>query len=147
MENITQTLERDGAAITDIRDKQGKLLVNNRTPRQRYFTPDGREELKIPQHHERKDGVVYDIFLAQGYTLTPPTNTKPYCSGCDRWHDTQEEVDACINEKSKFMASMNRKASRELTKERKGKDTEIADLKAEVEKLRKLVEAQLGKEI
>lgn len=148
MNTIEQTLEREGSAVTDIRDKKtGKLLVNNRIPRQRYFTPDGREELKIPQHHERKDGVVYDIFLAQGYTLTPPENPKPYCSGCDRWHDTQEEVNACIEKQSKFILSMNRKASQELVKERKEKDTTIADLEAKVDKLTKLLEEKLGTKV
>jgi hypothetical protein len=145
--SIEQTLERDGAAITDIRDKRGKLLVNNCTPRQRYYTPDGREEWKIPQHHERKDGVIYDIFLAQGYTLTPPENPKLYCSGCDRWHDTQVEVDACIKKKSNFMSLMNRKASKDLLKERKEKDDRIADLESKVDKLTKLLEAKLGTEI
>jgi len=148
MQDIKQTLERDGSAVTDIRDKKtGKLLVNNRTPRQCYYSPDGREEFKIPQHHERKDGVVYDIFLAQGYTLTPPENPKPYCSGCDRWHDTQEEVETCIEKKSKFISSMNRRAGQELVKERKEKDTKISDLEARVNKLTKLLEDKLGKEI
>ena len=145
---ITQTLEQEGAAVTDIRDKKtGKLLVNNRIPRTRYFTPDGREEWKIPQHHERRDGVIYDIFIAQGYTLTPPVNPKLYCLGCDGWHDTQEEVDACVGKKSKFMASMNRKASRELAKEQRTKDKTITDLEAKVDKLTRLLEAKLGKEI
>jgi hypothetical protein len=58
--NVVETLEQEGAAITDIRDKNtGKLLVNNRTPRTRYYTPDGREEWKIPQQRERQDGVIY----------------------------------------------------------------------------------------
>ena len=84
MNTIEQTLEESGAAVTDIRDKKtGKLLVNNRTPRNRYYTPDGREQLKIPQRRERSDGVVYDLFLAQGYTLTPPANPKLYCKGCE----------------------------------------------------------------
>lgn len=148
MNTIEQTLEREGSAVTDIRDKKtGKLLVNNRTPRNRYYTPDGREELKIPQHHERKDGVVYDIFLAQGYTLTPPENPKPYCSGCDRWHDTQDEVETCIEKKNKFISLMNRKSGRELIRERKEKDTKISDLEAKVDKLTKLLEANIGKKV
>lgn len=145
--DIKQSLETQGAAISDIRDKQGNLLVANRTPRQRYYTPDGREELKIPQHRTRSDGVVYDLFIAQGYTLTPPANPKLYCSGCDKWHDTKEEVDDCVSGKKKFVASMNRKASQELVKERKEKDTKIADLEAKVDKLTKLLEEKLGTKI
>lgn len=145
---ITQTLEQNGSAVTDIRDKKtGKLLVSNRTPRTRYYTPDGREELKIPQQRERSDGVIYDVFLAQGYTLTPPTNPKPYCKGCDKWHDTQEEVDACIEKKRKFAEAMQKRAERDLAKDQKGKDTTIANLEAKVDKLTKLLEDKLGEKI
>ena len=133
-----KSLEQTGTAMSQ---------MPSGIPRTRYYTPDGREEWKIPQQHTRQDGVVYDIFLAQGYTLTPPLNPKPYCSGCDGWHDTQEEVDACVKEKKKFVASMDRKAKRELAKERKEKDTKIADLEAKLDKLTKLLEEKLGKEI
>ncbi len=146
--SIEQTLEQEGAAVTDIRDKKtGKLLVNNRIPRTRYYTPDGREQLKIPQHRERGDGVVYDVFIAEGYTLTPPVNPKPYCPGCDKWHDTQEEVDACVGKKRKFAEAMQKKAERELGKEHQAKDKEIADLTAKVDKLTKLLEDKLGTKI
>jgi hypothetical protein len=145
---IEQTLEQEGTAVTDIRDKKtGKLLVNNRTPRTRYYTPDGREQWKIPQHHERKDGVIYDIFLAQGYTLTPPENPKLYCSGCDRWHDTQEEVDACVAKKKKFAEAMQKRAEQELSKEQRAKDKTISDLEDKVDKLTKLLEEKLGEKI
>ena len=103
MNDVKQSLEDTGTAITDIRDKQGNLLVANRTPRQKYYTPDGREILKIPQKRTRQDGVVYDLFLALGYTLTPPENPKPYCPGCDMWHDTQEAVAECIERKRKLL--------------------------------------------
>lgn len=138
MEDIKQSLEQSGAAISQ---------MPKGIPRTRYFTPDGREQFKIPQHRERRDGVIYDVFIAQGYTLTPPSNLKPYCSSCDMWHDTQEEVKACIEKKSKFMASMNRKASRELLKERREKDTQIANLEDKVDKLTKLLEEKLGEKI
>jgi len=45
------------------------------------------------------------------------------------------------------MASMNRKASRELAKEQRTKDKTITDLEAKVDKLTRLLEAKLGKEI
>ena len=148
MESIEQTLEQEGSAITDIRDKKtGKLLVNNRIPRTRYYTPDGREQWKIPQHHERQDGVVYDVFIAEGYTLTPPVNPKLYCKGCDKWHDTQEEVDACVEKKRKFAEVMQRRAEQDLAKEQRTKDKTIADLEAKVDKLTKLLEDKLGEKI
>ena len=145
MIDVKQTLEQEGTAVTDIRDKKtGKLLINNCIPRNRYYTPDGREELKIPQHRTRSDGVVYDLFLAQGYTLTPPANPKPYCAGCDKWHDTEEEVNACVGKKRKFAEAMQEKAERELGKEQRSKDNTIANLEAKVDKLTKLMEAKLG---
>ena len=146
--NIEQTLEQEGAAVSDIRDKKtGKLLVNNRTPRNKYFTPDGREQWKIPQQRERSDGVIYDLFLAQGYTLVPPVNPKLYCKGCDRWHDTEEEVDACIGKKRKFAEAMQKRAEQELGEEHQVKDKTIADLEAKVDKLTKLLEDKLGTKI
>jgi hypothetical protein len=134
MQDIKQALEKSGAAMSQ---------MPKGIPRIRYYAPDGREEWKIPQHHERRDGVVYDIFLAQGYTLTPPENPKIHCSGCDKWHDTQVEVEACIKEKKKFIATMNRKAKQEFAKEQKDKDTKITDLETRI----KLLEAKLGEKI
>jgi hypothetical protein len=135
---VKQQLATSGAAMS-----QMPLGI----PKTRYYTPDGREQWKIPQQHTRQDGVVYDIFLAQGYTLTPPEHPKLYCSGCDRWHDTQEQVNDCIKAKKKFAASMSRKAERELAKEQRGKDKTIANLEAKVDKLTRLLEDKLGKEI
>jgi len=146
--DIIQTLEQEGSAVTDIRDKKtGKLIVPNRLPRNIYYTPDGRREEKIPQQRERSDGVIYDVFLAQGYTLTPPTNPKPYCKGCDKWHDTEEEVDACVGKKRKFTEAMQKRAEGDLAKEQKGKDKTIADLEAKVDKLMKLMEDKLGTKV
>ena len=113
-------------------------------PRTLYYTPDGREEWKIPQHRERQDGVVYDIFIAQGYTLTPPSNPKPYCSGCDRWHDTQEEVNTCVGAKKKRALAWEKKANAELGKEQVEKDKRITELEEKIDKLTKLMEAKLG---
>ena len=129
-----EQLTTTGAAIS---------VMPSGIPRTRYYTPDGREEWKIPQHHVRGDGVVYDIFLAQGYTLVPPTNPKLRCSGCDRWHDTQEQVAKCVKERKRFITSMTGKANRELAKEHKEKDKKIEDLEARL----KLLEAKLGTQI
>ena len=85
------TLQTEGYAITQ---------AWGGAPRQPYYTPDGREENKIIQYRQRADGVVYDLWLAMGYSLTPPEHPKLYCSGCDRWHDTLEEVEACIQKKN-----------------------------------------------
>ena len=113
-------------------------------PRKKYYTPDGREELKIPQYHTRSDGVVYDVFLTEGYTETPPQNPKLYCAGCDRWHDTQTEVDACIKKRTDFIIAMEKKAQEEMKTSQQAKDKEVADLTAKVDRLTKLLEEKLG---
>jgi hypothetical protein len=109
-------------------------------PRKRYFTPDGREEWKVPQYRIRQGGEVYDIFLDDGYSLTKPEHPKPYCAGCDRWHDTQEEVDNCIKEKKKREKVWERKARAELKKTQVEKDKKIAELEKKIDKLTKLME-------
>ena len=110
-------------------------------PKTRYFTPDGREEWKVPQHRIRQGGQVYDIFLDMGYSLTKPEHLKPYCSGCDRWHDTQIEVDKCVKEKKKNERSWERKANAEFKKEQKQKDDKIAELEKKIDKFMKAMEA------
>ena len=136
--DIKESLANTGTAMSQM--PSGIPIV-------KYYRPDGREEIKTPQYHTRKDGVVYDIFLGQGYSLTPPENPKPSCVGCNGWHNTEGEVKTCIKERKRFMAKMNQKAREDLAKERKGKDTEISELKAQVEKLTKLMEATLGKAV
>lgn len=116
-------------------------------PRTKYYTPDGREEWKIPQHRQRSDGVVYDVFLAEGYTLAPPENPKLYCAGCDRWHDTQEEVNECVEKKDTLASRMEKLAREELAKTQGEKDKRIADLETKIDKLTKLLEAKLGQTI
>ena len=69
-----------------------------------YYAPDGRVKEEVPEIRERQDGVVYDVLLAQGYTLTPPENPKPHCDGCGNWHNTEEEVKQCIGRKKVFDA-------------------------------------------
>lgn len=129
-----KSLEKSGCAIKE---------MPKGVPRKRYFTPDGREELKIPLYRTRSDGIVYDVFLAEGYTEIPPQNPKLYCKGCDRWHDRQEEVNDCIDKKNKYAEAMQRKAEAEYAKENQDKDNKIATLEARLKKL----EALLGEKI
>lgn len=79
-------------------------------PRKLYWTPDGREVRAIASEREfiKKDdeGTVIDsgirdANLDKGWLTQPPQNPVPYCSGCDKWHDTDEEVTLCIAEKQK----------------------------------------------
>lgn len=149
--NIRQSLEQTGVAMSQ---------MPSGIPRKRYYTPDGREEWKTPQYRTRgtfsttekdKDGKprqlgseVYDIFLDQGYSLTEPEHLKPYCEGCDKWHDTQVEVVACVKGKKERALAWDKKANAELKKEQVGKDKRIAELEEKIDKLTKLMEAKLG---
>ena len=81
--------------------------------KQRYYTPTGEEVLAIPSWREfvRKDsdGKILeqgtrDANLDKGWSFTLPTELKVACPGCSKWHDTQEEVDACVDTKDAQMA-------------------------------------------
>ena len=136
MNKLPQAIEQSGFGITE--DIGG-------LPRQIYYTPDGREIRAIPSLRDyvvrdAKDKVVRtgtrDANLDKGWLLAPPTELKLYCSGCDRWHDTQEEIDACIAQKQKFIDRMARKAKKEYKPEDTG---EVAMLKDKVAKLEEML--------
>lgn len=107
----------------------------------RYYAPDGTFEDLQPAYRERQDKVVYDVLLAKGYSLTPPENPKPHCSGCSYWHNTQKEVVACIKKRKASMEYYDRKARKEI----KTGDTEVTELKDKVDKLEGLLEKVLEK--
>ena len=81
--------------------------------KQRYYTPTGEEVFSIPSWREfvRKssDGKILeqgtrDANLDKGWSLSLPTELKVACPGCSKWHDTQEEVDACVDIKDAQIA-------------------------------------------
>ena len=75
-------------------------------PKQRYFTPSGEEVFAFTSNREYqvKDpatGKVLrkgqrDANLDKGWTLTMPTELKIHCTGCRKYHDTQEEIAECL---------------------------------------------------
>lgn len=112
-------------------------------PRTGYYAPDGTYEECIPQRRVRRNGTVYDVRLAGGYTLTPPANPKLHCKGCGKWHDTQEEVTACIERRKAFMAKYEKLAS----KQHKGSEDRIKELEDKIDKLTKLIGGKNGEKI
>ena len=87
--------------------------------KQRYYTPTGEEVYSIPSWREftRKgpDGKILeqgtrDANLDKGWLLSLPTELKVACPGCSKWHDTQQEVDACVDKKAEAAAQWERKA-------------------------------------
>ncbi len=107
-------------------------------PRQIYWTPDGREvrAIKSEREYNIKDeegnvtgSGLRDANLDKGWLLTPPTDPKPYCAGCDRWHDTEEEVTLCI-------ATKQEKAKKWEDWARKQREGEAMEQAKELEELK-----------
>jgi len=99
-------------------------------PKTTYYTPDGRTIKTFPDTRERvikdKQGTVIwhgtvDANLDRGWLMQPPQILKPYCRGCDRWHDTQAEVDKCIATQEAKLAEAQNKAKSEIAKRVKTK--------------------------
>ena len=99
-----QEAARTGAAVSGVWGGPQK---------QRYYTPTGEDVFSIPSWREftRKgpDGRILeqgtrDANLDKGWSLSPPTELKVACSGCGKWHDTDEEVNACIETRSAQVA-------------------------------------------
>lgn len=120
--------------MVDIKIKETFNGVN----KTRYWTPDGRQIDALPGlrgFSVRKNGKVIrsgvrDINLTdKGWLSQPPADPKPYCKGCDKWHDTQKEVDECIANKNKSLRLWEKKAQG-MKKEEGG------DLRAEVDELK-----------
>lgn len=121
-------LENQGYALA--RTWGGQKLI-------KYYRPDGGEVWKPPSMVER-GGVEYDILLLKGYTFTPPEHPKIHCDGCTKWHDTQEEVDACVKRCKASALEWERKTARL----RKGDEE---DLRKQVAELQKMVKELLKK--
>ena len=82
-------------------------------PKQRYWTPDGREIWSMPDIHENALGF-RDANLDRGWLTTKPTELKLYCPHCDRWHDTIKEVNQCGAKRKVLYAKHARLARKEL---------------------------------
>jgi len=127
-------------------------------PRQLYWTPDGREIQAIPSMREynRKDeeGNVIgtgtrDANLDKGWLLSPPKDPKFYCAGCDKWHDTEEEVVKCIAEREEKTNKWNEWARKEKEGESMAQGKEIEELHTEVYELKGMIHelTQMIKEV
>jgi hypothetical protein len=117
-------------------------------PKKRYFTPDGREVLLMPQMREfayRKDGKLVqgglrDANLDMGLLETKPTVLKIYCPHCDKWHDTQELVDECGRKKQEAHRVYMEKAKKELKS-----DDRVAKLENDVSEMKDMFKKLMEK--
>ena len=132
---IRGQLESDGVAVSgDIGGLKKK----------RYYTPDGREIFAVPAIRDfirRKDGKVVgsgtrDANFDKGWLDHQPTENekKLHCKYCDKWHDTQAEIDKCRETKKKFDAKFMKMAKKEAEKDNAEYEERLAKLEEKVDK-------------
>jgi hypothetical protein len=133
-------------------DSQGSSLTGvwGGPQKQRYYTPSGDEIYAIPSIREwvqsdDKGQVVSqgtrDSNLDKGWLLAPPTVLQLHCRGCDKWHDTQVEVDKCVEEKKRVAQKWE---TRVMKQNSSGSGDEVAALTSQVEELKLMVSQLLG---
>ena len=140
-----QEAARTGAAVSGVWGGPQK---------QRYYTPTGVEVLAIPSWREfvRKgpDGKILeqgtrDANLDKGWSFALPTELKVTCPGCSKWHDTEEEVDACVDKKAAAAAQWERKA---LEQQPQSQDAEMEERLGKLEEglsdIKTLLQQALG---
>lgn len=119
---------------------------------QRYYTPSGDVVYAIPAIRDwvEKDdaGKVLrtgerDANLDKGWTLYMPPVLKLHCQGCDRWHDTEEEVATCLLVRHQKALAGETLAKRMMGEQESGSsEPAMVALEAKVDRLADLV-AQL----
>lgn len=128
------------------------------TKRRRYWTPDGREIWAVPAMRTYRkiankkivDEGLRDANLDRGWLLEKPTVLKPYCPACDGWHDTQEEVEACIAKKEAFDSKWAKKAQKMKRQEDGGEEVdkikaEVSEIKSDMADIKNMLAQLLGK--
>ncbi len=100
----------------------GVIPISGGMPRVTYYAPDGTSESLIPNYIsgvdlKTKTKVTYDRNILGGLSLTPPTVLKPHCDGCQKWHNTQKEVDACIKKRKADTLKWDKKMAKQFPKE------------------------------
>lgn len=120
-------------------------------PKTTYYTPDGRTIESMPNivtGNLKGKQVTIDLNLKRGWLLSPPQVLKPYCEGCTRWHDTKEEVKACIARQKAFADKWDKWARKGMKKEAQTRDATIETLSKELkdmkDMIKKLAEAKVG---
>jgi len=116
-----------------------------------YYTPDGRT-IKAPPSMRNyiikgtNEGGIRDANYDKGWLETMPSELKPYCGGCDKWHDTQEGVDECISKKAMSNKRWEKNAKKDVnTDEIDGRVKALEKSMANIENLlTKLVENNNG---
>jgi len=93
--SLKQEAARTGTAVSGLWGGPGY---------KRYFLPTGEEIYGIPRMVGNDYGGTRDANLDKGWSLSLPTELKVACPGCTKWHDTEEEVDACVETRTAQVA-------------------------------------------
>lgn len=132
---VAQDLELQGYAV--VADIGGQKKT-------KYWTPDGREVFAIPsiRTYVRRDAQkkvisegTRDANLDNGWLTSPPPDPKIRCFTCDKWHDTEKELENCRKSREVFDAKHMKKAKEMV----KAQDGEVGDLKTEMNGLKEEV--------
>lgn len=137
-QEVKRQLQSEGTALVSVWGGPQK---------KRYYTPDGREVFAVPALREyvKKDaeGKVVgegarDANYDRGWLESMPTELKPYCAGCDNWHDTKAEVSQCIKQKASVAKRWEARVNRGRGKKDEGAD--VRELKAQVAQMQATLE-------
>ena len=122
--------------------------------KQRYWTPDGRMIIAIPNIREfvTKDNNgrvvdqgIRDANLDKGWVQQKTQVLKLFCQTCDRWHDTQAEVDECKAVETAKIVKFETQAKTERIKEQQDKDLRIEALEGQIAELTAMVKKFMEK--
>jgi len=109
---LTDTTSVRGDVVTDyVRKGKRRGLHGQGLPRKTYFGPDGTTREAIPQFFSgtiEGKPVTVDRMITEGWSDKP--FREPYkisCTGCSRWHDTQEEVADCKRQPQALVDKFN----------------------------------------
>ena len=137
-------------------EAQGVTLSGNigGTKKRRYWLPDGNEIMAIPAirgYIKKRDGKIIesgdrDANLDKGWLLSPPTELKLHCEGCDKWHDTRKEITDCIAKKEASNDKWNQMARKMKGEEGGDLREEVSELKSDINDIKSMLRDILAKE-
>ena len=111
-----------------------------------WAAPSIREWIKQDEHGQTTDWGTRDSNLDKGWLLAPPAVPILHCKGCDKWHDTQADVDKCIETKARVARKWETRARKQMGADSQGSAAEVAALTNQVEELKAMVAQLISKE-
>ena len=127
------------AGLEDVEFSSGQV-------KQTYYRLDGRKVLLPPRMVTwvRRDNKgreietgIRDANLDSGLMLSSPEHPKPHCPHCDKWHDTEAEVNDCGKKRAALFAKQEKQAKKEL---RQGEEPRLAQLEKDMSEIKNLLQ-------